>query len=271
MTGPYSYDEQDIARGSLADRYGGAEPVRWDGRAVYPLYSEPLGADPTVLTLTLRRVAPPAGLVGVGIGVSVLSGHVALDGRRLRGVDVWTDAMSGGVDIELCGAGPDAGVTLSPVWMAGDGATVSGTGNYGVVVDRSGDGSPVLHCSTGIGAPDFGELVVGVAIRAMPTDESRYSGALYDLGVAMHGRGDTDQACALWTQAAGLGHVGAAYDLGVARFRLGAFGEAEHWWRMAADQGDVRAMTGLAEVLDRRGSADEAQRWRDCAGDVSHP
>jgi hypothetical protein len=271
MTGPYPYDGQDVPSGALASRYGGGEPVRWAGRVVEPMYRGALGTDPTVLRLTLQRAAPPAGVVGVGIAVSVLSGHVALAGRRLHGVDVWAEALSGGVDVEMCGAGPDAGFTLTPVWMGADGAAAAWTGNYGVMVDRSADGSPVLRCSTGAGAPDFGELVVSVGIRVVATDESRYRGALYELGVAMHGRGETDQACALWTQAAGLGHVGAAYDLGAARFGVGEFTEAERWWRTAAEHGDVRAMTGLAQVLDRRGSAGEARRWRTYAGQGARP
>jgi|GEM_PF-5042934 len=268
MTGPYPYDEQESP---LADRYDRAAPIEWNGLAVHPMYSQPLGADPAVLTLTLRRAAPPAGLIGLGMGVSVLSGHVALHGRRLRGVDVWTDAMTGGVDIELCGAGPDAGFTLTPVWMPADGATVSWTGNYGVVVDRRDAAAPLLRCSTGPGAPDFTELIVQIGVRTLETDQSRYRGALYDLGVAMHGRGDIDQACALWTQAADFGHLGAAYDLGVVRFRYGELPEAECWWRTAAGHGDIRAMAGLAEVLDRQGNASEARVWRACASGLSTP
>jgi hypothetical protein len=271
MTGPYPYDEQDNSR-SLADRYNGAAPIEWGGHVVHPMYSAPLGPDPTVLTLTLLRAAPPAGLIGLGVGVSVLSGHVALDGRRLRGVDVWTDAMRGGVDVDLRGAGPDAGFTLTPVWMTVGGQTVSwAAGNYGVVIEHSPSGRTLLRCSTGIGTPDFGELVVAMGIRIIETDESRYRSALYDLGVAMHGRGDTDQACALWTQAADFGHLGAAYDLGVMRFRHGELGEAEHWWRTAADHGDVRAMAGLAEVLERQGNSSEARVWRACASGLSGP
>ncbi|MGF6888167.1 hypothetical protein ABIA39_006686 [Nocardia sp. GAS34] len=267
MTGPYPYDEQDT---TLAERYGSADSIEWHGQRVHPMYCEPLGADPVVLTLTLQRSAPPAGVIGLGIGVSVLSGHVALNGRRLRGVDVWTDAMTGGVDIELRGAGPEAAFTLTPVWMPADGLTVSWIGNYGVLIDRNpGPARPTLRCSTGIGAPDFTELVVRIGVRTLEDDRSRYRGALYDLGVAMHGRGDTDQACALWTQAADFGHLGAAYDLGVVRFRRGELTEAEHWWRAAADHGDIRAMAGLAEVLDRTGNASEARRWRAVASGMT--
>ncbi|MQY22172.1 SEL1-like repeat protein [Nocardia macrotermitis] len=270
MTGPYRSGELDVSRGSLADRYGGGEPVRWQGQEVEPMYCQALGADPTMLGLRLRRAAPPAGVIGVGIAVSVLSGYVALAGRRLRGVDVWTEAMAEGVEIELCGAGPDSRFTLTPVWLTGCGGPVSWQGNYGVLVDRS-ERTPVLRCSTGVGAPDFEDLVVGIQVRTVATDESRHRGALYELGVAMHVQGETAQACTLWTQAAKLGHVGAAYDLGAVRFGHGELAEAERWWRMAAEHGDVRAMTGLAEVLDRHGSAGEARRWREYAGQGSRP
>ncbi|WP_024805067.1 tetratricopeptide repeat protein [Nocardia sp. BMG51109] len=264
MTGPSPYHTYD--RTPLAQRYSGPEPVDLDGTAVHPLYSAPLGADPTALTMTLHSAAPPAGLLGLGIGLSVFGGHVALQGRRLRGVDVWTDAMAGGARVTVCAAGPDASFTLTPVWMDAAGTTASWTGNYGMLVDHTAAGNPLLHCSSGVGPPDFTEMVVEVAAVAAPTEESRYRGALYDLGTAMHGRGDVEQACALWTQAAGFGHAGAAYDLGVLRFRLGEFAEAEHWWRTAADHGDVRAMAGLAEVADRRGDPGQARAWRAYAG-----
>ncbi|WP_280276501.1 tetratricopeptide repeat protein [Nocardia wallacei] len=264
MTGPSAYDASDHAL-PLAERYAGAEAVDLDGTRVHPLYSEPLGADPVAITLTLHAAAPPAGLLGLGIGLSVLGGHVALQGRRLRGVDVWTDAMAGGVRLEVCAAAPDASFTLTPVWMDAAGATESWTGNYGLLIDRTASGHPLLRCSAGIGPPDFGEMVVEVDTVAAPTDQSRYRRSLYELGVAMHGRGDVEQACALWSQAAGFGHAGAAYDLGVVRFRQGDLIDAERWWRAAADHGDTRAMAGLAEVLDRQGNSGEARRWRDYA------
>ncbi|MBB5916914.1 hypothetical protein BJY24_005826 [Nocardia transvalensis] len=270
MSGP-SFRHTNGRELPLAERYAGAEPISVDGTTVHPMYSEPLGADPAVVTLTLHAAAPPAGLLGLGIGLSVLSGHVALRGRRLRGVDVWTDAMSGGVDLEVCAAGPDASFTLTPVWMDAAGVTESWTGNYGVRIERTASGQPLLYCSSGIGPADFTELVVEVGTAPAPTDQSRYRSALYDLGVAMHGRGEVDEACALWTQAAGFGHAGAAYDLGVVRYRRGEFTEAERWWRAAADHGDIRAMAGLAEILDRRGDSTEAQMWRAYASGRAQP
>ncbi|MFI6865685.1 tetratricopeptide repeat protein [Nocardia sp. NPDC050406] len=268
MSRSYPYAERETTTTPLADRYDSAAPLAWNGRSVYPMHCEPLGVEACIVTLTLRSVAPPEGVRSLGVGLSVEGGHVLLDGRKLRGVDVWSDAMRGGVALRVCPIGPGASFSLTPVWVDESEAIVSWTGNYGIVVQR---GEPtILRCSTGVGGPNFDELVVelrtgnsaAVAEPEPTSDASRYRDALYELGVAMHGRGEEEQACQLWTQAAGFGHIGAAYDLGVVRFRQGAWADAEHWWRTAADHGDPRAMSGLAEVLDRRGNASEARVWR---------
>ncbi|MEC3956389.1 hypothetical protein VMT65_25355 [Nocardia sp. CDC153] len=275
MKGSYSYAEPAATAPPLADRYDSAEPVTWNGAQVYPLHSEAIGVSPTTVRLTLRTAAPRPGVRSLGIGLGVDRGDVLLGGRRLRGVDVWSDAMTGGIDLEICPTGADAAITLTPVWVDESDATVSWSGNYGMLITREPT-MTVLHCSTGVGPPDFGELVVELAVALTPpapeprAEASRYQNALYELGVAMQSRGDEDQACQLWTQAAEFGHLAAAYDLGVLRYRRGEFSEAEHWWRTAAEHGDARAMAGLAELLNRRGNTSEARVWRAASAAESH-
>ncbi|WP_458685653.1 tetratricopeptide repeat protein [Nocardia tengchongensis] len=267
MQGSYPYAEPATTVPSLADRYAGADPVTWNGAQVYPLHSEPLGDSPATVRLTLRTAVARVGVRSLGIGLAVDRGNVLLGGRRIRGVDVWSDAMDGGIDLEVCPTDTDAAITLTPVWVDDSGATVSWIGNYGMLITRE-PARTVLHCSTGVGPPDFGELVVELTTTkkpprpAPPADASRYQNALYELGVAMQSRGDEEQACQLWTQAAEFGHLGAAYYLGVVRYRRGDYAEAEHWWRTAATHGDSRAMAGLAELLTRRGNSGEARAWR---------
>lgn len=267
MQGSYPYSEPAATVPSLADRYASADPVTWNGAQVYPLHSEALGDFPATVRLTLRTAVARVGVRSLGIGLAVDRGNVLLGGRQIRGVDVWSDAMDGGIDLEVCPTDTDAAITLTPVWVDDSGATVSWIGNYGMLITRE-PAMTVLHCSTGVGPPDFGELVVELTTTrkpprpAPPADASRYRDALYELGVAMQSRGDEQQACQLWAQAAEFGHLGAAYDLGVVRYRRGDHPEAEHWWRMAATHGDPRAMAGLAELLGRRGNRGEAQVWR---------
>ncbi|WP_405495362.1 tetratricopeptide repeat protein [Nocardia sp. NBC_00511] len=266
MTGSYTYAGAMTIEPTLADRYDSTEPVTWNGAQVYPLHSESIGACPATVTLNLRTTSPRSGVRGLGIGLSVERGHVLLGGRRLRGVDVWSDAMSGGIDLRIAPSGP-AAITLTPVWVDDTDTTVSWSGNYGMLITRERTGL-VLHCSSGVGPPDFGELVVELSTALTPpppeppADAGRYQQALYDLAVAMHGRGDEGQACELWTQAATFGHLGACYDLGVIHFRRGNFTDAEYWWRSAATHGDARAMAGLAEALTRLGNHSEARVWR---------
>ncbi|MFC9440271.1 hypothetical protein [Nocardia sp. NPDC057030] len=513
----------------LAARYQSAEPIILRGSKVYPMYTEQVGPEPTTVTITLLSAAPPAGLRGLGMGLSVVDGYVGLNGRRLAGVDVWSDALVGGISFDIIGTAPVTLVTLTPVWVDGFGEQKSWVGNYGIVVESAPDGRMVLWCSIGEGPANFANLVVEVTtspaalpaqphpepdaqhthpLRSMPnlaanpaggsasangpyqpatqsaqgnpgpdaapfgapqpppagiqplpipptggqsagshypppdpqagspapppnsqaatqpnahervqpprpnapagaqqrpshppaaaqqsppnapgaqtsgsgaaqqrnapnevqqsplnppagtpqpspntpanapqppanshagappnphsgvhqpppsphsdahrshesphvgthpptphlgsdahygpgvqsaptrpmqtkpaaedapSPDTSYRTALYDLGVAMYGRGEEDQACGLWAQAADAGHAGAAYDLGVVRFRRGDLDDAERWWRTAADRREPRAMAGLAELLDRQGNYAEARVWRACADEERVP
>ncbi|WP_433191758.1 hypothetical protein ACQP1G_23755 [Nocardia sp. CA-107356] len=401
MNQPYShwYAQNSPENLPLAARYRSADPITWNGSLVYPMYTEQVGPAPILVTMTLLSAAPPAGLRGQGIGLSVIDGHIGIDGRRLAGVDVWSDALAAGVSFEVIPSDPGSLFSLTPVWVDGYGAQKSWTGNYGILIEQPPSGRLVLWCSVGEGPPNFANLVLEVDTASLPAvsaptppafaahipanqptrpaespdvqskpptapqrtvsaeseqprfpgaqptppdlelvrfsepqhsasarpdllaaeqtaplqpalaeprptavtgtaqarspemrkpDSGRiqlpepsqseppqsqiqrpdadgdhgYSGALYDLGVAMFGRGEEEQACGLWAQAADAGHAGAAYDLGVVLFRRGELGDAERWWRTAADRRESRAMVGLAELLERQGNHAEARAWR---------
>ncbi|GEM34754.1 hypothetical protein NN3_57610 [Nocardia neocaledoniensis NBRC 108232] len=145
---------------SLDQRYTAADPIEWCGAAVYPMYTETLAVGTTAVRLRAVSVMPPAGVSGLGLGLTVQDGHVDLDGRSLVGVDIWSDALTEGVDISVTANAPQALFTLTPVWVAESGTQQSWTGNYGMVVDLLPGGSSTLWCSTGPGTPDFNELVV---------------------------------------------------------------------------------------------------------------
>ncbi|WP_225728070.1 MULTISPECIES: tetratricopeptide repeat protein [unclassified Nocardia] len=291
MNGPYSqWDARNSSEHlTLAAHYRSADPIRWNGSMVYPMYTEQIAGDPALVTLTLLSAAPPLGVRGLGIGMSMVDAYVGLDGRRLGGVDVWSDALATGITFELVPTEPSAMFTLTPVWVDADGTQQSWTGNYGILVEPTPSGSLVLWCSVGAGPANFANLVVElstgkgeyevgadtdahthpqpvVTVDDEPADPG-YRSALYDLGVAMYSRGEEEHACGLWAQAAEAGHAGAAYDLGVVRFRRGDLAAAEHWWRTAADRRESRAMSGLAELLDRQGNHAEARVWRACAAE----
>lgn len=153
---------------ALAFRYRSAEPIDWEGTAVHPLYSEQLPTAAAALTVTLLSATPPAGLSGVGIGLSMVDGYIDIDGRRLAGVDIWRDALERGVTFELTANSPGALFVLTPVWADAAGEPQSWSGNYGIVVERTDNDRTVLWCSMGEGPPHFADLVVEV--RSTPLD-----------------------------------------------------------------------------------------------------
>jgi hypothetical protein len=153
---------------ALAFRYRSAEPIDWEGTTVHPLYSEQLSTATAALTVTLLSATPPAGLTGVGIGLSMVDGYIDIDGRRLAGVDIWRDALERGITFDLTANSPGALFVLTPVWADTTGEPQSWSGNYGIVVERTDNGRTVLWCSMGEGPPHFADLVVEV--RSTPLD-----------------------------------------------------------------------------------------------------
>ncbi|NUP29110.1 MAG: sel1 repeat family protein [Nocardia sp.] len=153
---------------ALAERYRSAEPIEWEGTAVHPLYSEQLPTAAATLTVTLLSATPPAGLAGIGIGLSMVDGYIDIDRRRLTGVDIWRDALERGITFDLSATAPGALFALTPVWANAAGEPQSWSGNYGIVVERTDSGRTVLWCSMGEGPPHFADLVVEV--RSTPLD-----------------------------------------------------------------------------------------------------
>ncbi|WP_067860849.1 hypothetical protein [Nocardia shimofusensis] len=166
MNEPYSPWHQRNPAGEqpLAARYTGSEPILWNGSMVYPMYTDRIGTEPILLYMTLLSQAPPAGLRGHGLGLSVLQGYIELDGHKLTGVDIWSDALARGVTVELVPTGADAVFSLTPVWVDQTGAHRSWTGNYGMLVEDIPNDIVALWCSLGEGPPNFANLVVGVGI-----------------------------------------------------------------------------------------------------------
>ncbi|MEU8895575.1 hypothetical protein [Nocardia sp. NPDC048505] len=164
MYEPYSHlpAQNSADQPPLAARYQSADPIRLHGSLVYPMYSEQFGPAATTLTMYTVSAAPPPGLRGHGIGLSVTDGYIGIDGRQLGGVDVWSDVLSGGVTFELTPTSPQALFTLTPVWVDETGAQKSWTGNYGIVVETAPDGRMTLWCSVGEGPANFANLVIGV-------------------------------------------------------------------------------------------------------------
>ncbi|WP_459546727.1 tetratricopeptide repeat protein [Nocardia sp. X0981] len=154
---------------TLAAYYRSAEPIAWEGSAVYPMYSEELTTAASSLTMTLLSADPPAGLSGMGMGLSVAEGYIGFGNRHLTGVDIWLDALEQGVTFTLTAESRGALFVLTPVWANSSGEPRSWSGNYGIVIERIGTGHTVLWCSMGEGPPHFTDLVVEVHSTPLDT------------------------------------------------------------------------------------------------------
>ncbi|MFE3442859.1 tetratricopeptide repeat protein [Nocardia sp. NPDC059180] len=268
----------------LAARYHSADPISWRGSTVYPMYTEQLSGSAATLTMTLLSATPPPGVCGLGMGLSMVDGHIGVDRRRLRGVDVWRDALERGITVELSAEGRGALYSLTPVWRDADGAACSWSGNYGVVVERAAHGRVVLWCSLGAGPPHFADLVVEVVAApadtapipavgdTAPTPEAARPAPPYPgeqqrdpvAGLADHSpapTGHTDPASTLATTSADPDYRGALYDLGVAMFRRGEEAQACELWSQAAAAGHPAAAFDLGVVRFRHGDLDAAEQW----------
>ncbi len=269
----------------LDQRYRGADPIEWCGAAVYPMYTEALPAGTTAVHLRALSVMAPAEVSGLGLGLSVHDGHVNLNGKSLRGVDIWYEALVAGIDISVTADAPDALFTLTPVWVAGSGDHQSWTGNYGMVVDLLPGGASTLWCSTGPGTPDFNELVVelttgpaapplpAVAVPIRPTisvpapvpvvtDEPTPPAASTAPTPMIATDPPTEPTIAPPPpRPANQGVGGALHDLGTAMHERGEHDSARVLWTQAAQAGHSGAAYDLGALLLRQGDRAAAEQW----------
>ncbi|GLZ40622.1 type VII secretion system-associated protein [Actinokineospora sp. NBRC 105648] len=117
------------------------------------------------------------------------------------------------------------------------------------------------------------------------SDQSAAVTATENLASLLHERGQTDEAAALWEEAAGKGSAHAAYWLGKLRHAQGDRDEAERWWRAAtagdklggrrlaingpADSGQALAAYALGMNLLKRGES-EGKDWLALAAQAGH-
>jgi hypothetical protein len=99
--------------------------------------------------------------------------------------------------------------------------------------------------------------------RADPLDRSRQA---FNLGVALHTRGDVTGAVSAYARAERRGDPDASFNLGVLLCEAGELDAAEASWRRSADGGNARATEDLGVLVRRRrerGSAGPAREGAD--------
>jgi TPR repeat protein len=85
--------------------------------------------------------------------------------------------------------------------------------------------------------------------RADPLDRSREA---FNLGVALHKRGDVRGAVSAYWRAERQGDPDASFNLGVLMRDAGELDAAEAWWRRSWSRGNSRATEDLGVLVRRR-------------------
>jgi len=85
--------------------------------------------------------------------------------------------------------------------------------------------------------------------------------AMYNLGLLLHGEGDTNGAEEWLTRGAEDGGTAAMYGLGILLADTGRAGEAEGWLGKAAAAGDPIGMYNFARLLHEQHQLKRAKRW----------
>lgn len=132
-------------------------PVNVDGKLIHAWFGYDLG---NASALRIQRIChDPA--VAQGLRVKAAAGDLlTVNGQSLRDFVLWTDTSPVEVRIEAA-TGAVQPIKLWNTWRY-EGSSHGWIGNAGMLIHEIDD-SVELHCSHGIGPPDFSNLVVRIS------------------------------------------------------------------------------------------------------------
>lgn len=99
--------------------------------------------------------------------LAVNDGVLEVNGIQAAQIALWSDTSPEEVEVRVRGERATS-IDVWNAWLIG-GVDTSWLGNAGIVTKAAPNGQ-VLHCSDGVGAPDFTDLVVEVHVKH-PTSE----------------------------------------------------------------------------------------------------
>jgi hypothetical protein len=156
----------------LADRFAsaGGAAIEVDGQLAHMLYELDPMATPTRLSINLTSTSPTA----QGLRLKARGGTIAVDGRNLDDIVLWTDTAPALSTVVLVPSDRSAPLTLRVwnVWRDPAATMQAWIGDAGIVVDGESPERVVLRCSDGFDAPTFDDLVVELALSAVTTNHA---------------------------------------------------------------------------------------------------
>jgi len=136
-----------------------ASEIDWNG-PLFSLYELP--SSTTRLGVEFRHRGSE---LRQGVRLKVRGGELEVDGVEASDFVLWQDSSPSQVEVLVRWA--KRGSRSLRVWNCWEvnGVMHAWLGNAGMRVEWTSEGTIVLRCSDGHGEPDFGDLVVGIAVE----------------------------------------------------------------------------------------------------------
>lgn len=145
----------------------GGAPIQYGGRDLRPIHWLEVERGDVIQLRFLGFVPRP--VQGIRIGGSDTRMELQTAGRSAGDFVFWTDSAPTASEVLVLDARPGDRVGIWNVWRDEKfGATMYGVNNSAIHVEDIGRSSAILHCSDGVGEPNFEDLVVEVSIGRKP-------------------------------------------------------------------------------------------------------
>ncbi|HEX4344912.1 MAG TPA: hypothetical protein VHZ31_05065 [Solirubrobacteraceae bacterium] len=156
----------------LAGRFASAgdAAIEVDGQLVHMLYELDPMQTPTRLSINLTSASRRP----QGLRLKARGGTIAVDGRRLDDIVLWTDTAPALSTAVLVPSDRSVPLTLRVwnVWRDPAATMQAWIGDAGIIVDGQSPERVVLRCSDGFDAPMFDDLVVELALSVVTTNHA---------------------------------------------------------------------------------------------------
>lgn len=150
----------------LAERFIKADgaPIEVDGKLVHMMFELPPIRRSTELRVQLKTDSERP----QGLHMKARGGKLDINDQVADDVILWSDTAPGTVMAGMRPRSPSKpmAVRVWNAWREPEGTISAWTGDAGIVVEERAPGDVVLHCSDGVGAPTFDDLVVALEFDA---------------------------------------------------------------------------------------------------------
>jgi hypothetical protein len=133
----------------------GGRPIRFGGQTVHIAYKRNISAGDQFSVEFLRRSAER----DQGVNLRARKGQLMVNDVRSSAISLWVETAPPIVEVACLRTPRDGLLLVSNQWRRPDGVEDEWTNNAGIIVEDRG-AIVYLHCSDGVGEPNFNDLVL---------------------------------------------------------------------------------------------------------------